>query len=54
MDSLAKSCKASFYVRALRQSMKQAEVEVKVERRSDVFLLSLNLSLNLEIGPIPR
>jgi hypothetical protein len=29
------------------QQVKQAEVEVKVERRSDFFNLSLDLSLNL-------
>jgi hypothetical protein len=35
--------------------MKQAEVEDKVEvERRTVFFLSLNLSLNLLIGLIPR
>jgi len=30
------------------QQVKQAEVEVKVERRSDFLDLNLNLSLNLQ------
>jgi len=51
LPAAARACGAAIPNRMLQKSAstKKVEVKVKVERRSDLFHLSLSLSLNLPI-----